>query len=95
MFQARELAADRQQSVRQVEQHLEIVRRRERADTAVKSDVLTVQVRLAEATEALITARHQHDLAWAVLENVCGTRIGCYLLRRNSHRAVGRLRAAS
>ena len=46
----------------------------------MKSDVLTVQVRLAEATEALITARHQHDLAWAVLENVCGTRIGCYLL---------------
>ena len=58
-----------------IEQHLEIVRARERAETAVKSDVLTVQVRLAEANEALITARHQHDLAWAVLENVCGTRI--------------------
>ena len=82
VFQARELAAVRQQSVRQVEQHLEIVRARERADAAVKSDVLTVQVRLAEVKEALITARHQHDLAWAVLENVCGTRIEQRVLPR-------------
>ncbi len=82
VFQARELAAVRQQSVRQVEQHLELVRARERADAAVKSDVLTVQVRLAEVKEALITARHQHDLAWAVLENVCGTRIEQRVLPR-------------
>ena len=82
VFQARELAAVRQQSVRQVEQHLEIVRAREQADAAVKSDVLTVQVRLAEVKEALITARHQHDLAWAVLENVCGTRIEQRVLPR-------------
>ena len=48
---------------------------RERAETAVKSDVLTVEVRLAEVQEAAITSRHQYDLAWAVLENVSGSRI--------------------
>lgn len=74
-FQARELVAVRQDAVRQVERHLEIVRARERAETAVKSDVLTVEVRLAEVQEAAITAHHQSDLAWAVLENVCGSRI--------------------
>ncbi len=81
-FQARELAAVREESVRQVEQHLAIVRAREQAQAAVKSDVLIVEVRLAEVKEALITARHQQDLAWAVLENVCGTRIDLRALPR-------------
>jgi len=75
VFQARELAAVRADSVGQVQQQLEAVQVRERAGTAVKSDVLTVEVRLAEVKEALITARHQHELAWAILENVCGARI--------------------
>jgi outer membrane protein len=75
VFQAWALVAVRKEAVGQVERHLEMVRARERAGTAVRSDVLTVEVRLAEVREALITARNQHELAWAVLENVCGAPI--------------------
>lgn len=72
LLQAEELLGVREEAVRQVEQHLEIVQARFRAETAVKSDVLSVQVRLAEVREALITARNQVELAWAVLNNVTG-----------------------
>ena len=75
LMQARDLVEVRQEAVSQVEQHLEIVQSRFRNDTAVKSDVLTVQVRLAEVREALITAQNQLELAWAVLQNVTGTPI--------------------
>jgi outer membrane protein len=74
-FQARELRSVREEAVGQVEGHLEMVRSRERAGSAVKSDVLTVEVRLAEVQEALISSRNQQALAWAVLENVCGAPI--------------------
>ncbi|MFC1597087.1 TolC family protein [Planctomycetota bacterium] len=74
-FQARELVSVRGEAVSQVERHLEIVRSRERAGTAVKSDVLIVEVRLAEVQEARITSRNQEELGWAVLENVCGAPI--------------------
>jgi outer membrane protein len=75
LLQARDLVEVREAAVKQVQQHLEIVKVREKAGTAVKSDVLTVEVRLAEAQEALITARNQVELAWAVLENVTGTTV--------------------
>ena len=48
------------------------MRTRFRNDTAVKSDVLTVEVRLAEEREALISTQNKLELAWAVLENVVG-----------------------
>ncbi len=72
LLQARDLVDVREEAVSQVEQHLEIVQSRFRNGTAVKSDVLTVQVRLAEVREAMITARNQQQLAWAVLANVTG-----------------------
>lgn len=72
LLQARDLVAVRREAVEQVRQHLEIVQVRFRNDTAVKSDVLTVEVRLAEERESLITAQNQFELAWAVLENVTG-----------------------
>ena len=37
--------------------------------------MLTVEVRLAEERESLISAENQFDLAWAVLENVVGAPI--------------------
>lgn len=73
LLQARDLVEVRQKAVKQVQRHLEIVRVREKAGTAVKSDVLSVEVRLAEAEEALVTAQHQFELAWAILENVVGS----------------------
>ncbi len=75
LLQARDLVEVRGEAVTQVEQHLKIVESRFRNDTAVKSDVLTVEVRLAEVREASISARNQLQLAWAVLENVSGTRL--------------------
>jgi outer membrane protein len=75
LVQADVLVAVRAEAVKQVEQHLKIVESRYRNQTAVKSDVLTVEVRLAEVQEALISARNQLELAWSVLENVTGTAI--------------------
>lgn len=75
LLQARDLVGVRRETVEQVRTHLEIVRTRLRAGTAVKSDVLSVQVRLAEAQEALITAENRLELAWAVLDNTVGTRV--------------------
>ena len=75
LLQARDLLQVRREAVEQVEQHLKIVESRFRNETAVKSDVLTVQVRMAEVREAMISAQNQLELAWAVLQNVTGTRI--------------------
>ena len=71
-FQTRELKAVREEAVNQVRHQLELVRSRQRAGTAVASDVSTVEVRLAEVEESLISAKNQEELAWAVLENICG-----------------------
>jgi len=75
VLQARELVEVRREGVNQVEQHLKIVKTRFRNETAVESDVLTVEVRLAEVREGLISAQNQLELTWAVLENVTGTPI--------------------
>ncbi len=82
VFQARELVSIRRESVGRVERHLEIIRARYQAGAAVRSDVLAVEVQLAEVREAQITARHQLELARAVLENVCGARFDRHVLPR-------------
>jgi outer membrane protein len=84
LFQARELVGVRREAVGQIEKHLDLVRIRARAGTAVQSDVLTVEVRLAEASEALISAGNQEELAWLILQNVCGAPIP----RRNLPRQI-------
>jgi len=80
VLQARALLEVRLEAVTQVEQHLKSVKTRFHNDTAVKSDVLTVEVRLAEVREALISAQNQLQLAWAVLENVTGAPIETRML---------------
>jgi TolC family type I secretion outer membrane protein len=75
LIQANRLVSVRIEAVGQVEAHLELVRSRFECGTAVKSELLAVEVRLAEVRESLITARNQVDLAWAVLQNVTGARI--------------------
>jgi outer membrane protein TolC len=72
LFQARELVKVRQESVKQVEEQLKSVQARFKAQSAVRSDVLRVEVRLASVKEALISAQNSLALAWAVLENVAG-----------------------
>ncbi|MBN2580991.1 MAG: TolC family protein [Pirellulales bacterium] len=72
LFQARELLGVRREAVGQFKNHLQMVQTRAQAGTAVQSDVLTMEVRLAEATEALISAGNQEELTWLILQNVCG-----------------------
>jgi outer membrane protein TolC len=76
VFQARALVGVRRETVALLESQLKVVQSRFAANTAVKSDVLRVEVRLAESRENLITATNAFELAKAVLENVLGTRIG-------------------
>lgn len=75
LIQARNLAQVRRATVEQVQRQLQIARTRLQAGTAVRSDVLSLEVRLAEARETLITAENQLQLSWAVLENVIGTHL--------------------
>ena len=72
LVQTFELMESRAAAVRQIERHVELVRSRYDNGTAVRSDVLSVEVRLAEAKEGLITATNQRELTWAILENVAG-----------------------
>src|SRR5262249_54580006 len=72
LFQARALVRVREETVRQVEKQLENVQAKFKAQTATRSDVLMVEVRLSEAREARITSGNRVELAWAVLENVTG-----------------------
>jgi outer membrane protein len=72
LFQARELVGVRREAVGQIEKHLDLVQIRARAGTAVRSDVLTVEVRLAEARENLISAGNREELTWLILQNICG-----------------------
>jgi outer membrane protein len=72
IIQARELVESRSAAVGQIERHVALVRSRYDNGTAVRSDVLSVEVKLAEAKEGLITATNQLELTWAILENVTG-----------------------
>lgn len=72
LIQAFELVESRSAAVGQIERHVELVRSRYDNGTAVRSDVLSVEVKLAEAKEGLITAMNQRELTWAILENVTG-----------------------
>lgn len=75
LLQARELVESRAAAVGQIERHVALVRSRFENGTAVRSDVLSVEVKLAEARERLITATNQMELTWAILENVTGARL--------------------
>jgi outer membrane protein TolC len=72
LLQARELVDVRLEAVHQVKQQLADAQSRVEAGTAVRSDVLAFQVRLAEVEEDFISARNHTKLAWAILENVTG-----------------------
>lgn len=80
LLQAREFLQVRRQAVDQVKRQLDVVTARVRAGSAVKSDQGTVEVRLAEVEEALISARNEQELAWALLEKVLGTHVAPHAL---------------
>lgn len=70
LLQARDVVQIREEALRRVRQHRDTVQTRLEAGTAVKSDVLQLDVRLAEAREALVSARTHLALAWDMLENL-------------------------
>ncbi len=80
LLQAREFLQVRRQAVEQVKRQLDVVAARVRAGSAVRSDQVTVEVRLAEVEEALISARNEQELAWALLEKVLGTHVAPHVL---------------
>ncbi len=80
LLQAERLVEIHREAIERVKQHLETVTLRFEAGTAVKSDVLTIEVRLAEEEEALIAARTQLDIAWDVLENVAAVSFRGFVL---------------
>lgn len=69
---AREYIRIARKSVRNVEAQLRIMRVRFRAGGVLKSDVLSLEVRLAQAREELIRSKNAHSLAASSLANVMG-----------------------
>jgi outer membrane protein len=68
----RDFVAIAQESVKTVGAQLKNMRVRHAAGGALKSDVLSLQVRLAQAKENLVRARNNHKLALAALANLMG-----------------------
>jgi len=59
-------------TVRAYQEHLDNVNAQYRVGTVAKSDVLSSQVNLANAQQALTTAQNNYDIAVATLNNVIG-----------------------
>jgi outer membrane protein TolC len=75
VLQARAFANVQQASVRSIEESLRVARERFAAGSAVKTDVLNLDVKLAEANEELIRARNGHQMAVAALNTAIGSNL--------------------
>jgi len=67
----------RQESVRSLEESLRVSRERLNAGSAVRTDVLNVEVELAQAREDLIRAENGSRLAVAALNTAIGSNVVC------------------
>ncbi|OQW96465.1 MAG: hypothetical protein BWK77_04530 [Verrucomicrobia bacterium A1] len=72
VLQAQSFVAVQQEQVRSLEESLRVARARMDRGAAVKSDVLSLEVRLAQAQEDLIRARNGVGLAVAALNTAIG-----------------------
>jgi outer membrane protein TolC len=72
-LQARAFVDVQDKAVRSLEENLRVARERFEAGSVVKTDVLNLEVRLAEARERLIRARHGEQLAVAALNTAIGS----------------------
>ena len=72
VLQAQAFVQVRQESVATLAESLRVANERLRAGSAAKSDVLNIEVRLAEAREDLIRAQHGVQLALAALNTAIG-----------------------
>ncbi len=69
---SREFIVVAKKSVGTVQKQLSVMQVRYRAGGVLRSDVLSLEVRLARARENLVTARKNHQLALAALANLLG-----------------------
>ncbi|MFP4475872.1 MAG: TolC family protein [Desulfatibacillaceae bacterium] len=69
---AEEFAVIARESVSMVERQLDIMQVRYEHGGALKSDILSLKVRLAQSQEQLVQARNSHSLAMAALANLLG-----------------------
>jgi outer membrane protein TolC len=72
VFEASEFVKVSEDSVNLVTEQLQVVKSRHEAGAAQRSDVLTVEVRLAEAKERHVRAGNAHERALAALRNLLG-----------------------
>ncbi len=72
ILQRRNLIDVQEEAVRTLEEHLANVSAQYRVGTVAKSDVLSSQVQLANAQQALVTAQNNYDVAMATLNNLIG-----------------------
>ncbi|MBQ9487690.1 MAG: TolC family protein [Selenomonadaceae bacterium] len=69
ILQCRNLIKVEEDNVRTLQEHLKNVNAQFRAGTVAKADILSTEVRLANAQQALITAQNNYDIAIATLDN--------------------------
>ena len=72
VLQARALVGVQEEQLRSLEESLRVARERFDAGSAVRTDVLNLEVRLAQAREDLIRATHATELAVAALNTSIG-----------------------
>lgn len=75
ILKSRNSIAVAEESIRRIQAHLDVARARLENDVALKSDVLRVEVRLAEAGETLEIARHNLERAKSRLNLAMGRSI--------------------
>ena len=69
ILQCRNLIKVEEDNVRTLQEHLKNVNAQFRAGTVAKADILSTEVRLANAQQALINAQNDYDVAVATLDN--------------------------
>ena len=69
ILQCRNLIKVEEDNVRTLQEHLKNVNAQFRAGTVAKADILSTEVRLANAQQSLITAQNNYDIAIATLDN--------------------------
>ncbi|MFP4226025.1 MAG: TolC family protein, partial [Desulfobacterales bacterium] len=80
---AEDFVAIAETSVDTVTEQLRIIRVQYEGGSALKSDVLSLKVRLARAKEALVQSRNRYKLAKAALANLMGMDPGKFSERKN------------
>lgn len=72
ILQNRNLVGVNEETVEQLQEHLNVVNARYAAGTVAKSDVLRSQTELADAQQNLVTAQNNYDISMSSLNNIIG-----------------------